>query len=249
MTQLLKDRVILVTGGSEGIGWDCAKAYKAQGAKVVVVARSEEKVAAAAAGLGPGHLGLPCDVSDDASVAAMMKTVLERFGRLDAIHNNAGIATPSKALHETTPEEWDAVFNINLRSVLHTTRHGFEALKASRGSILNTSSMVGVIGQDLHAAYTATKGGMNTLTMSMALDYAPHGIRVNAVCPAVIDTDMFRRAYEADPRKADYAAAVHPVGRIGTVEEVASAVLYLCSEGAAFITGHALAVDGGAMAI
>ena len=133
MTQLLKDRVILVTGGSEGIGWDCAKAYKAHGAKVAVVARSAGKVAAAAAELGPDHLGLPCDVADEESVAGMMLAVLARFGRLDAIHNNAGIATPSKALHDTTPAEWDAVVNINLKSVLHTTRHGFEALKASRG--------------------------------------------------------------------------------------------------------------------
>ncbi|MFO1489530.1 MAG: SDR family oxidoreductase [Kiritimatiellia bacterium] len=249
MTQLLKDRVILVTGGSEGIGWDCAKAYQAQGAKVAVVARSAEKVAAAAAGLGPGHLGLPCDVSDDASVAAMMKTVLERFGRLDAIHNNAGIATPSKALHETTPEEWNALFNINLRSVLHTTRHGFEALKASRGSILNTSSMVGVIGQDLHAAYTATKGGMNTLTMSMALDYAPHGIRVNAVCPAGTWTPMLRKwcAEQPDPRRIEhYLDEIHPLGYCPEGDVIADPCVFLLSDMARFITGHVLHVSGGA---
>lgn len=249
MTELLKDRVILVTGGSEGIGWDCAKAYKAHGAKVAVVARSAGKVAAAAAELGPDHLGLPCDVADEESVAGMMRAVLGRFGRLDAIHNNAGIATPSKALHDTTQAEWDAVFNINLRSVLHTTRHGFEALKGSRGSILNTSSMVGVIGQNLHAAYTATKGGMNTLTRSMALDYAPHGIRVNAVCPAGTWTPMLRKwcAEQPDPHRIEtYLDEIHPLGYCPEGDVVADPCVFLLSDMARFITGHILHVSGGA---
>ena len=249
MTQLLKDRVILVTGGSEGIGWDCAKAYKAHGAKVAVVARSADKVAAAAAELGPELLGLPCDVAEEESVAGMMRAVLARFGRLDAIHNNAGIATPSKALHDTTPAEWDAVFSINLKSVLHTTRHGFEALKASKGSILNTSSMVGVIGPNLHAAYTATKGGMNTLTQSMALDYAPHGIRVNAVCPAGTWTPMLRKwcAEQPDPHRIEtYLDEIHPLGYCPEGDVIADPCVFLLSDMARFITGHILHVSGGA---
>ena len=158
----LKGKIIFLTGGSTGIGRDCAEAYAREGAKVVIVARNCEASAQAAAELGDGHLGFACDVSDGAQVKAALNKTLEHYGRLDVIHNNAGIATPSKPVHETSEEEWDALFNINLKSVLHTTRHGFEALKASKGCILNTSSMVGVMGQELHAAYTATKCGMNT---------------------------------------------------------------------------------------
>lgn len=163
-TGLLQDKVIFLTGGSTGIGWDCAKAYAAEGAKVALVARGQEAVAKAAAELGADHLGFHCDVSSDAEVKDAIARTLAHYGRLDAVHNNAGIATPSKPVHETTDAEWDALFNINLKSVLHTTRHAFAALQASKGTILNTSSLVGVIGQEIHAAYTATKGGMNTLT-------------------------------------------------------------------------------------
>ncbi len=190
---LLKDKVIFLTGGSCGIGRNCAQAYSAEGAKVVLVARDKNEVAEAAHELGPQHMGIVCDVTRDAEVKKAVKKALSHYGRLDALHNNAGISSPSKPLHETTDSEWDQVFDVNLKGVLHTTRHAFAALAASRGCILNTSSLVGVIGQDLHAAYTATKGGLNALTKSMALDYAKLGIRVNAVCPAGVWTPMLRQ--------------------------------------------------------
>ena len=246
---LLHNKVVFLTGGSTGIGWECAKAYAAEGAKVVLVARGEEPVKKAAAELGPEHLGLSCDVANDAEVRAAIEDTLEHHGRLDAVHNNAGIATPSKAVHETTDAEWDALFNINLKSVLHTTRHAFAALKASRGTILNTSSLVGVIGQEIHAAYTATKGGMNALTKSMALDYAKYGIRVNAVCPAGTWTPMLRKwcAEQPDPNSVErYLDEIHPLGYCPEGDAIADACVYLLSDKARFVTGHIMHVSGGA---
>lgn len=246
---LLKDHVIFLTGGSTGIGHDCAKAYAKEGAKVALVARDADLAAAAAAGLGEGHLGFACDVSKDAEVKAAIERVLAHYGKIDAIHNNAGIASPSKPLHETTDEEWDDLFNINLKSLLHTTRHGIAALRVSKGCILNTSSLVGVIGQEIHAAYTATKGGMNTLTKSMAIDYAKYGIRVNAVCPAGTWTPMLRQWATEQPDPAGtsrYLDAIHPLGYCPEGDVIADASVFLLSSKARFITGHIMHVSGGA---
>lgn len=247
---LLQDQVILLTGGSTGIGLDCARAYAAAGAKVVALARSGDVVAAAAAALpGSGHLGIQCDVTDDEQVKAAVATTLATYGRLTAVHNNAGIAVPSKPLHETSDQEWDALFDVNLKSVLRTTRHAFEALKQSKGSILNTSSMVGIIGQEIHAAYTASTGAMNTLTKSMALDYAPLGIRVNAVCPAGVWTPMLRQwcAEQPDPDSVEqYLNDIHPLGYCPEGDAVAEACVYLLSPMARFVTGHLMHVSGGA---
>jgi meso-butanediol dehydrogenase / (S,S)-butanediol dehydrogenase / diacetyl reductase len=245
----LRDLVILVTGGSTGIGLECARAYVASGARVVIVARRAEEVAARAAELGPDHLGIPCDVSQAAEVESVVRQTLARYGRLDAVHNNAGIASPSQPLHLTTEAEWETLFAINLRSVLNTTRAAFAALRDTRGTILNTSSMVGVIGQANHAAYTATKGAMNTLTKSMALDYAPLGIRVNAVCPAGTWTPMLRRwaAEQPDPGAIDrYLDEIHPLGPCPEGDVIADACVFLLSHRARFITGHILHVSGGA---
>jgi meso-butanediol dehydrogenase/(S,S)-butanediol dehydrogenase/diacetyl reductase len=248
-TLLLQDKVIFLTGASEGIGWDCAKAYAKEGAKVVLLARSKDKVMAAAAELGPDHLGIACDVGDGAQVKAAIEATLARYGRIDVIHNNAGIANPAKALHETTEEEWDNLFRINIKSVYNTTRHGFEAIKASKGNILNTSSMVGVMGQEIHAAYTSTKGAMNTLTKSMALDYAKYGVRVNAVCPAGTWTPMLRKwcAEQPDPSGiSKYLDDIHPLGYCPEGDVIADACVFLISEKARFITGCIQHVSGGA---
>ena len=248
-TLLLQDKVIFLTGGSGGIGWDCARAYAAEGASVVIADQNQEAVAGISARLGAAHLGILCDVSREADVAAAIQETLARYGRLDAIHNNAGIATPSKAVHETTDAEWDALFNVNLKSILYTTRHAFASLAAGKGCILNTSSLVGVIGQEIHAAYTATKGGMNTLTKSMALDYAKHGIRVNAVCPAGTWTPMLRQwcADQPDPASIErYLNEIHPLGYCPEGDAIADACVYLLSEKARFVTGHIMHVSGGA---
>src|SRR5258706_1051923 len=249
MSSLLQDQVIFLTGGSCGIGNDCAKAYAAEGAKVVIAAIDKDGVERVAAELGPDHLGIVCDVSSDVEVKNAIGKTLERYGQLDAVHNNAGIVTPSKPIHETTETEWNALFDVNLKSVFHTTRHAFAALVASKGCILNTSSIVGVIGQDIHAAYTATKGGMNSLTKSMALDYAKLGIRLNAVCPSGAWTPMLRQwcSEQPDPDSTEqYLNGIHPLGYCPESTVIADACVFLLSEKARFITGHLMHVSGGA---
>jgi meso-butanediol dehydrogenase/(S,S)-butanediol dehydrogenase/diacetyl reductase len=249
MSLTLQDKVIFLTGGSCGIGRDCARAYAAEGAKVVIAALDGDGVEKAAAELGTDHLGIVCDVSRDAEVKDAIAKTVSRYGRLDAVHNNAGIVTPSKPVHETTDAEWNALFDVNLKSVFHTTRHAFTALVASKGCLLNTSSMVGVIGQEIHAAYTATKGGMNALTKSMALDYAKYGIRVNAVCPAGAWTPMLRQwcAEQPDPDSIErYLNDIHPLGYCPESTVIADVCVFLLSQKARFITGHIMHVSGGA---
>lgn len=246
---ILNNKVIFLTGGSTGIGWECAKAYAAAGATVALISLGDTEAAAAAATLGSAHLGFTCDVSRDDDVRRAIARTLERYGRIDAIHNNAGISTPSKPLHETSDEEWDALFATNAKGVLHTIRHGLKALKDSRGCVVNTSSLVGVIGQETHAAYSATKGALNALTKSMALDYAPFGIRVNAVCPAGIWTPMLRQwaTEQANPQTiSQYLNDIHPLGPCPEGDVIADACVFLVSERARFITGHIMHVSGGA---
>jgi len=245
----LADKVIMVTGGAAGIGWECARAYAREGARVVILARESGAAERAAADLAGDHLGCRCDVSQGAQVADAIERTLGRFGRIDAIHNNAGIAHPVKPLHETTETEWDALMDTNLKSVYHTTRRGFAALQEARGCILNTSSLVGGIGQQNHAAYTATKGGMDALTKSMALDYAPHGIRVNAVSPAGVWTPMLHKWADSQPDPvgvARYLDDIHALGYCPEGDVVADACVFLLSNEARFITGHIMHITGGA---
>ena len=246
---LLQNKIIFLTGGSTGIGFECAKAYASEGAGVVLCAPDGDHAAAAAAELPGEHYGIRCDVSKGDEVEEAVAFVVEKFGRLDCIHNNAGIASPSKPLHETSEAEWDALMSTNLKSVYWTTRFGYPHLKASRGNILNTSSLVGVIGQAAHAAYTGTKGAMNSLTKSMALDYAPDGIRVNAVCPAGVWTPMLRQWAKEQPDPAgigQYLDAIHPLGHCPEGDVIADASVFLISENARFVTGHIMHVSGGA---
>jgi NAD(P)-dependent dehydrogenase (short-subunit alcohol dehydrogenase family) len=247
--QLLSGKVIFLTGGSAGIGFECAKAYAEAGANVVVAASSPEPVEEAVGQLGSVHLGIVCDVSKALDVEGAIAKTIAHFGKLDAIHNNAGVASPSKPLHETSDEEWENLMNVNLKSILYTTRYGFEALKESKGCILNTSSLVGEIGQENHAAYTATKGAMNTLTKSMALDYAQYKIRVNAVLPAGVWTPMLRQWSKEQPNPVSieqYLDDIHPLGYCPEGDVIADACVFLLSEKARFITGTILPVSGGA---
>ena len=246
---LLNNKIILITGGAQGIGLECAKAYAARGALVVILDKDEQLIDEALKIVGPKHLVICCDVSKADEVEKAIQKTLQHFGKLDAIHNNAGIARPSKALHETTEEEWEQLMNVNLKSVFLTTKYGIAALKKTKGCILNTSSLVGEIGQELHAAYTATKGAMSVLTKSMALDYAVYGIRVNAVAPAAVWTPMLKqwnREQTFPQQMENYLEQIHPLGYCPEGDVVADACVFLLSDMARFITGCILPVSGGA---
>jgi meso-butanediol dehydrogenase / (S,S)-butanediol dehydrogenase / diacetyl reductase len=249
MGDLLRGRVIFLTGGAAGIGRECARVYAAEGAHVVVADVNEQTAEQTVASLSTDGLAVRCDVAEPGDVKEAVRRALARFDTLHAVHNNAGIAVPSKPLHETTDEEWDRLFRVNVRSVHLTTRYAFDALRASKGCIVNTASLVGTIGQTNHAAYVATKGAMIALTRAMALDYAEYGIRVNAVCPAGVWTDMLRQWAAEQPDPHAIAAGLddlHPLGYCPEGDVVADACAFLLSDRARFITGCALPVGGGA---
>ncbi|MBF8742348.1 SDR family oxidoreductase [Pseudomonas guariconensis] len=253
MSMTFSGQVALVTGGGAGIGRATALAFAGEGLKVVVADRDApagEATVALIREAGGQALFLACDVTRESEVRALHEQVIEAYGRLDYAFNNAGIEIEKGRLAEGSEAEFDAIMGVNVKGVWLCMKYQLPLmLAAGGGAIVNTASVAGLGAAPKMSIYSASKHAVIGLTKSAAIEYAKKGIRVNAVCPAVIDTDMFRRAYEADPRKAEFAAAMHPVGRIGKVEEIASAVLYLCSDGAAFTTGHSLAVDGGAMAI
>jgi NAD(P)-dependent dehydrogenase (short-subunit alcohol dehydrogenase family) len=250
MSDELKSKVIFLTGGAQGIGRECAIAYAHEGASVVIADLNTEAGTAALAELsGDAHLVVACDVSSRESVKDAIRTALDHFGRLDAVHNNAGISTPSKPLHETSEAEWDRLQAVNLKSVYLTTCAALDALKASKGCILNTASLVGMIGQSNHAAYVATKGGMIALTKAMALDYAPFEIRVNAICPAGVWTPLLREwvSQQANPAEmAAYLDEIHAFGYCPEGDVIADAAVFLLSRRARFMTGVILPVSGGA---
>ena len=245
----LAGKVILLTGGGDGIGRECALAYTREGATVAILDRDLERARHTASEAGGDSLAFYADVSDGEAVRTAIGEVLEQFGRIDAVHNNAGIASPSKPLHETTEQEWDDLQRVNVKSVFWTTKFAFEALAASKGSILNTASMAGVIGQLDHAAYVATKGAMISLTKAMAADYSSYGIRVNAVCPAGIWTPMLEKwcGEQADPAGIHtYLDDIHLLGPCPHGDVIADAAVFLLSYKARFITGCILPVSGGA---
>lgn len=249
MMRLLKDRVIFLTGGSKGIGLECALKYAEEGAKLAIISNDQASLTYAISILGEQHLGLFADVSSACDMEQAVKDTLLNFGKIDVIHNNAGIAYPSKNVHQTDEAEWNNLFNINVRGIYHTTKYGLDALVHSKGCIINTSSLVGEIGQENHAAYAATKGAVNALTKSMALDYAKYKIRVNAVAPAGVWTEMLEEwGKEQNDMEGikNYLDGIHALGYCPQGDVVADACVFLASDKARFITGIIMPVSGGA---
>jgi NAD(P)-dependent dehydrogenase (short-subunit alcohol dehydrogenase family) len=243
-------KVAFVTGGANGIGRAAALAFAREGASVVVADVSEEgnrETARLIEAEGGKAVAVRCDVTRGEDVRAAVVKTAGAFGRLDFAFNNAGIEPKKPApTADYDEDEWNRILDVNLRGVFLCMKHEVPLiLKSGGGAIVNTSSGAGVIGIKGSPAYTAAKHGVIGLTKAAALDYAAQKVRVTAICPGYIDTPMMERFTGGTPEGRAKVIAEEPVGRMGTPEEIAAAVLWLCSDGAAFMIGHAMVIDGG----
>ena len=240
------DKVVLITGGNRGIGLASARLFRSEGARVVVAARNSvdgKKVAREVDGLF-----VATDVRKATDCRKAVTETIKAFGHLDVLVNNAGVIYRDHTVEQTSEKEWDEVIDTNLKGTFLMSRFALPELRKSKGTIVNVSSYVGLVGFAGSAAYAASKAGIVNFTRTMALDHAREQIRVNCVCPGSVETDMIYRAWT---KTGDSASAErlwkskHPMGRIATAEEVAKAILFLASTDASFVTGAALSVDGG----
>jgi NAD(P)-dependent dehydrogenase (short-subunit alcohol dehydrogenase family) len=248
----MQGKVAVITGASAGIGRETALAFGLEGARVVVAdldVERGEKTAAEVAGLGVDALFVRTDVADASNVAGLFGTTADRFGRLDFAFNNAGIEGDQALTGDSSIENWNRTIAVNLTGVYLCMREEIPRMLASGGgAIVNNSSVAGLVGFAGISAYTASKHGILGLTKTAALEYATQGIRVNAVCPGVIETEMITRFTHGDTTTAAQLLETEPGGRRGAPAEIADVVVWLCSDRSSFVTGHALAVDGGFVA-
>ena len=245
-----QNKVALVTGAGGGLGLATAKAFAEAGAAVAMVDWDEKLVTSAArelAGRGLETLAISCDVSDDAQVEAMVQRTVEAFGRLDVAYNNAGVQNELVGAADQRREDFDRVTGINLRGIWSCMKFELQHMrKQGSGAIVNCSSIGGIRGGSMRGTYHAAKHGVIGLTTSAAIEYAPLGIRVNAICPGLFWTPMSEKMVAGGQKEAlDQMIKAVPIGRQGRPEEIADAVLWLCSDRASMVVGHALVVDGG----
>lgn len=253
MNKALNGKIALVTGAGSGIGHASALAFAQAGATVVVsdvLMDRCESVVGEITSTGGNASARRCDVRDPKQIDALFQYVLDTYGRLDCAFNNAGIGGPIMPLADYPDEAWNQVIATNLTSVFHCMKHEIrQMIKQGEGSIVNCASVTGLTGMRGMPVYSASKHGILGLTKTAALDYAQQGVRINAVCPGVIHTPAVDEWMAKDPEGAQQfmqlMTASEPIGRLGTPDEVASAVVWLCSPGASFMIGHGLAVDGG----
>ena len=247
MESTFKDKVALVTGASFGIGRATALAFAKKGAKVVLADWKEnQETMDLIKSIGGEAIFVKCDVSKAADVKALIEKTIATFGHLDYAYNNAGIEGTSAPIHECTEENWDKTIDVNLKGVWLCMKYEIiEMLKKGKGAIVNCSSVAGLVGFQGLPAYVASKHGIIGLTKTAALECAKLGIRVNAVCPGVIKTPMIDRLTANNKDTEAQFASQEPVGRLGLPEEIANAVIWLCSDKSSFVTGHAMPVDGG----
>jgi NAD(P)-dependent dehydrogenase (short-subunit alcohol dehydrogenase family) len=245
-------KVALVTGGGSGIGLATARAFARAGASVVVASRGEDAGRRACETLareGAGALFVPTDVRHEAEVARAVDTAVSRFGRLDMAFNNAGIGGDMAPLEGASQTVWDDVMATNARGVWLAMRHEIPAMLATGGgAIVNMSSIYGMAGRAAHHAYVASKHAVVGMTRSVGIEYAARGVRVNAICAGVTATPAMRHAADVVPHIVQALVDEHPAGRMATEEEIAGAVLWLCSDAAGYVTGTPVAVDGGFLA-
>jgi NAD(P)-dependent dehydrogenase (short-subunit alcohol dehydrogenase family) len=242
-------KVALVTGAAAGMGLATAQAFADAGASVMLADYNDGAIRAVAKELvAAGHkaIAVRCDVSDDAQVAAMVQRTVAEFGRLDAAFNNAGVMAHIALTADSSREEWDRVIGVNLRGVWSCMKYELQQMeRQGSGAIVNNASVGALTGNPGIGSYIASKHGVVGLTRTAALEYIKKGIRVNAINPGLIDTQVGRDVFKGDEKVYEEAAKTVPIGRAGRPQEIASTVLWLCSPGASYVVGHALTVDGG----
>jgi NAD(P)-dependent dehydrogenase (short-subunit alcohol dehydrogenase family) len=251
MSGRLTGKVAIITGAGTGIGRACALAYAREGAKLVLAARRRDVLEAVAVECGTNPLIIPLDVSNVADVDSLIAQVAGQFGAIHVLLNNAGVLHAGTA-EQITPDQWDETFNVNVRGVWLLSRGVLPHMRKSGGSIINIASVLGINGAHLRAAYAASKGAVVLLTKCMAIDHGHEKIRVNAICPSFIETDLtaayFRNTPDPDAVRRE-RIAVHPLGRLGEPEDVAGLAVYLASDESSWTTGAAYPVDGGYLAV